>query len=76
MVAEKSISVDIVKLALLGMWIALSQLLDLLGSIQAKQIVQPLLDRVIEAIPDWLVELDFFELSSLVLEAVLLGLTV
>ncbi len=57
MVRKERVSVDMVKFALAWMWEAKVEAIIVLSCIQAEQIVQPSLDWVINAVPDWLLKL-------------------
>ena len=56
---KESVSVDEVQFALAGMRESPSQSVDVLGSVQAEKTVQPLLDRVVHAVPDWFIKAHF-----------------
>ena len=73
MIREKSISIDVVKLALVGVRESFSQRHNILCRVQAQQACQPTLDGVVVAVSDWLFHNDFFQTSSLVLEFILLS---
>ena len=76
MIREKSISVHEVKVTLIWVWKALAQALNLLRCVKAQKITEPLLDRVIITIPDWLIQLYFLELSTWIRLSMLLGLLI
>ena len=59
MVGEEGVSINEVQIALVGMWHSLTQALHFLCRIKTEQIVQPVLNRIVVSISDWLVELNF-----------------
>jgi hypothetical protein len=61
MVAEKGISVHIVQITLRWMREAPFQSIYYLCGIEAKQLIQPVLDRVVFTISNWFRKLDFGE---------------
>ena len=46
---------------------------DVLGGVEAQEACEPAFDGVVAAVSDWLIQLDFLQSSSLVLEFVLLS---
>ena len=73
MVTEEGVSVHEIEVALVGVWEALGQLDDVLGGVEAQEACEPAFDGVVAAVSDWLIQLDFLQSSSLVLEFVLLS---
>ena len=54
-IREQSVPIHEIQVALIGMRASGLQLVDFLGGLQTQQVVQPLLNRVIVPVPDWLV---------------------
>ena len=59
MIRKQGISVDEVQLAFVRMWEAPSKNVNILSSIKAQKSIQPLLNWIVHAIPDWLIKADF-----------------
>ena len=64
MVGEQGVSVHIVEVAGVGVRASILQLVNFLGCFQAKQVIQPFLNGVIESITDWLIQSHLLKLSS------------
>jgi len=70
-ITEESISVDVIQLALMWMRETSSQMEYTFSSIKTEKVIEPLLNWIVIAIPDRLIKLDLFELSSHCLFSVL-----
>ena len=65
MVAKKCVSVDIVKVTLVGVRKSLLEPVNFFRAIKAQEVIQPLLNWIAVSIPDWLVKRDFFQEPAL-----------
>lgn len=64
MIAEQCISVDKVKITLLRVWVTLTQLLHLLGSIQTQQVAEPPFDWIVYSVSNWFIKTDLLQLAA------------
>lgn len=55
MIGEESVSIDKVKITLIRVRESLRQMSRFFGCVQAEELVEPFLDRVVVSISDWFV---------------------